>query len=109
MIYEPLVRCIMVGIMKKSRIAAGIASLILAAFALGGFAAWAVADAYFISGEPQFSLLFATSIVLLLLAAYWGIFASTGYARFSTRCNVIILVASMLIGVPACIFVMAFW
>jgi hypothetical protein len=98
-----------VGIMKKPRVIAASAALLFTIFALGGLVAWAVADAYFISHQPHFKLVLAASIGLLLLAAYWGIFAAIGYARFSTRNTRAFLIASILIGVPACFFIATFW
>lgn len=95
--------------MKKTRMIAAFAALIFIIFALGGLAAWGVADAYFISRQPHFGLALAAGIGLLLLAAYWGIFAAIGYARFSTRNTRVFLIVSILIGVPACFFIATFW
>jgi len=98
-----------VGIMKKTRVIAAFGALIFTIFALSGLVTWAVADAYFISHQPHFRLVLVASIGLLLLAAYWGIFATVGYARFSTRNTRVFLIASILVGVPACFFIATFW
>ncbi len=93
----------------KRRIFAAIGSVILGVFAFGGYLAWAIADFYLIADQVHFSLVLATSSILILFALFWMFFAIVGHRAVPVRANRVLLWLSLLLGIPGCTFVSSFF
>lgn len=94
---------------NTSRIGAGIASVVVFMFAFAGYMAWAIADFYFISVQTHFNAALGAALGLAIIAAYWMFFAIIGHKVIPRTPNVVMLILTGILTVPACVFVLWFF
>ncbi len=90
----------------KLRLFATALGLLLAVFALGGYAAWSVVNFYFPGSGSDSLWILLSSILLFVMACVCGLIAIAGFKLIPRQLAHVLLAVILVLSIPVCICIL---